>query len=223
VFDDADLEHAAEQLMSNKFRCSGQTCVCSNRVYVQAGVAEQFVELVSSRVAALRLGPGQDSTSQVGPLIDAQGFEKVRMLVQDALDGGARALVGGVADVRAASAGFFYPPTVLDEVPSSARCLREEVFGPVVPISRFDSDDDAVHAANDTEYGLAAYVFTSDAARARRVIARLRFGHVGHNSGTGPSAQAPFGGMKQSGLGREGGEEGLLEYVELQTVPRPLV
>jgi succinate-semialdehyde dehydrogenase/glutarate-semialdehyde dehydrogenase len=222
VFEDADVEQAAEQLMSNKFRCSGQTCVCSNRVYVQSSIAHSFSQAVVAKVAALRVGPGKDESSQVGPLIDPAGFGKVRELVQDALEGGATAAVGGVADLPQEGAGLFYPPTVLDGVSESSRCLKDEVFGPIVPIVHFETEDDVVRAANDTEYGLAAYVFTKDTARAQRTIERLRFGHVGLNTGTGPTPEAPFGGMKQSGLGREGGDEGLLEYVELQSVPTPL-
>jgi succinate-semialdehyde dehydrogenase / glutarate-semialdehyde dehydrogenase len=222
VFDDADLEHAANELITNKFRCSGQTCVCSNRVYVQAGVAADFAKLVAARVGALEVGPGVNPGSQVGPLIDAAGFGKVRELVEDALARGATAITGGAAPVPADGTGLFYPPTVLDGVTGQARCLKEELFGPVVPLVRFATEQELVQAANDTEYGLAAYVFTKDMDRAGRVIAQLRFGHVGLNSGTGPSPEAPFGGMKQSGLGREGGDEGILEYVELQTVPTPL-
>jgi succinate-semialdehyde dehydrogenase/glutarate-semialdehyde dehydrogenase len=221
VFQDAELEHAADELMANKFRCSGQTCVCSNRVYVHHRVAPAFAKLVAERMGALGVGPGVDPSTKVGPLIDRGGFDKVRELVADALQQGASAITGGVAAVPPEGAGLFYPPTLLDSVPNSARCLKEEVFGPVVPMARFDTDQEAVSAANDTEYGLAAYVFTKDTERAGRIIEQLRFGHVGLNTGTGPSPEAPFGGMKQSGLGREGGDEGILEYVELQTVPTP--
>jgi succinate-semialdehyde dehydrogenase/glutarate-semialdehyde dehydrogenase len=221
VFEDAELEQAADELMANKFRCSGQTCVCSNRVYVHHSVAPAFAKLVGARMGALEVGPGANPSTQVGPLIDRGGFDKVRELVADALQQGACAITGGVAAVPAEGAGLFYPPTLLDRVRNSARCLREEVFGPVVPMARFNTDQEVVSAANDTEYGLAAYVFTKDTERAGRIIEQLRFGHVGLNTGTGPSPEAPFGGMKQSGLGREGGDEGILEYVELQTVPTP--
>lgn len=221
VFDDADLERAASELTSNKFRCSGQTCVCSNRVYVQRGVVEPFVKLVAERMARLRAGPGTDPATTLGPLIDRQGFAKVRELVGDAIERGAQVVLGGAAALPAEGEGWFYPATLLTGVSPSARCLREEVFGPVVPVLAFETDQDALEAANDTHHGLAAYVFSGDEERAQRVIERLRFGHVGFNCATGPTSAAPFGGMKQSGLGREGGEEGVLEYVELQTVPSP--
>jgi succinate-semialdehyde dehydrogenase/glutarate-semialdehyde dehydrogenase len=207
--------------MANKFRCSGQTCVCSNRVFVQQGAADRFVAAVRERVAALTTGPGLEPNSQVGPLIDRAGFTKVDALVRDALERGAKAVVGGATAMPQDNAGYFFAPTLLDHVSADARCLREEVFGPVIPIVRFASEADVVRAANDTEYGLAAYVFTADRSRAMRVVEQLHFGHVAINSGTGPSPEAPFGGMKQSGLGREGGDEGILEYVELQTVPEP--
>lgn len=222
VFEDADLKVAAAQLLANKFRCSGQTCVCTNRVYVHQNVADAFARLVADQVNTLRVGPGAEASTQVGPLIDRSGFDKVQELVKDAIDRGASALTGGPNALSEGQAGRFYPPTVLDGVTSGARCLKEEVFGPVLPLVRFESDDEVVRAANDTEYGLAAYVFTQNEERANRIIARLRFGHVGLNSGSGPTAEAPFGGMKQSGLGREGGDEGILEFAELQTVATPV-
>jgi len=219
VFEDADLELAARELLANKFRCAGQTCVCANRVLVAEPVAEAFAERVRVAVAALVVGPGCDPETDVGPLIDRRGFDKVQRLVTDALAGGARALVGGPAPEPIGGAGCFFPPTVIVGVTPSMRCAREETFGPVVPIGTFRDEAEAVRASNDTEYGLAAYVFTRDAERAERVAARLRFGHVGLNTATGPTPEAPFGGMGQSGLGREGGLDGVLEFVELQTCP----
>ncbi len=218
VFADADLDSAVAQLMGNKFRCSGQTCVCTNRVLVEASVAEAFAEKLAARVGALRVGPGAEAGVQIGPLIDRRGFDKVHRLVADALDRGATARVGGLSAAPDAGAGCFFTPTVLDRVTPDMAIAREEAFGPVVALTRFDGEDEAVRLANATEHGLAAYLFTGDPARAERVLPRLRFGHVGLNSGTGPTPEAPFGGMKMSGLGREGGIEGLLEYVELQTV-----
>jgi succinate-semialdehyde dehydrogenase/glutarate-semialdehyde dehydrogenase len=222
VFEDADLGHAASELMTNKFRCSGQTCVCTNRVYVHSKIASAFGKLLASKVSALKVGPGADPSTQVGPLIDREGFDKVQDLVADALQSGASALAGGPTKIAAGDTGRFYPPTVLADVKSEARCLKEELFGPVILLVRFDNDEEVIHAANDTEYGLAAYVFTQSAERADSVITQLRFGHVGLNTGTGPTAEAPFGGMKQSGLGREGGDEGIFEFIELQTVPASL-
>ncbi|MEN9581135.1 MAG: hypothetical protein RJA70_4144 [Pseudomonadota bacterium] len=222
VFEDADLERAANQLITNKFRCSGQTCVSTNRVYVQASVAERFAQLVASRMAALNQGPGCDAKSDLGPLIDRAGFAKVRGLVSDALERGARLVVGTLPDGEGGPGALFYPPTLLDNLAADSSCLREEVFGPVIPLLPFTTEDEVVQTANNTEHGLAAYVFTSDSTRAERVIARLQFGHVGLNSAIGPVAEAPFGGMKQSGYGREGGEEGILEFIELQTLATPL-
>jgi succinate-semialdehyde dehydrogenase/glutarate-semialdehyde dehydrogenase len=221
VFDDADLDLAADQLMTSKFRATGQTCVCANRVFVQDSIAAAFTDRVVERVRALQVGHGLEEGVTVGPLIDLAAFQKVSSLVDDALGAGAQALTGGRTPPPAPDKGCFFPPTVLTGVRKGMRILGEEAFGPTVPIARFTEESEIVRIANDTEYGLAAYVFTRDPARAERVISRLRFGHVGLNSGTGPTPEAPFGGMKHSGLGREGGEEGLLEYVELQTVPHP--
>ena len=219
VFEDADLDLAARELMSNKFRCAGQTCVCSNRVLVAASVAEAFGAKLAAQVSGLALGPGSDPATQVGPLIDRRGFDKVQALVRDALENGAQALVGGLAPEPEQGAGCFFPPTLLVGVEPGMRCLSEETFGPVVAITTFADEAAGLRAANATEYGLAAYVFTADAARAERAAAALHFGHVGLNTATGPTPEAPFGGMGHSGLGREGGLEGVLEFIELQTCP----
>ncbi|MES1943771.1 succinate-semialdehyde dehydrogenase [Salinisphaera sp. PC39] len=220
VFDDADLDAAADNLIGNKFRGGGQTCVCANRIYVQAGIAEAFADKLVERVKALRVGDGMDDDIDIGPLINRAGFEKVRRHVADALAKGGTLLAGKHPDDLDPDRGLFYPPTVVAGVTPEMECTREETFGPFVPMITFDDEDEAVTAGNDTEFGLAAYVFTGDDERAARVIAGLRFGHVGWNTGTGPTPEAPFGGMKLSGIGREGGEEGLMEYVEPQTVPR---
>ena len=218
VFEDADLVRAADALMANKFRCAGQTCVCTNRVLVADGVAEEFTALVAERVAALSVGPGgSDDPVDVGPLIDLASRDKVLAHVRDALQRGARIVVG-TADAPS-GAGAFATPTVLADVAPDARCLQEEVFGPLVPIVRFTDEAEAVRMANDTEYGLAAYVFSGDPARLARVAAALHFGHVGLDTTAGPTPEAPFGGMQQSGHGREGGLEGVMEFVELQTCP----
>jgi succinate-semialdehyde dehydrogenase/glutarate-semialdehyde dehydrogenase len=217
VFGDADLESAATHLIQNKFRCAGQTCVCANRVYVEAAALEEFSRRVVEKVRALRVGDGMESSTDIGPLIDSAGRDKVERHVKDALEKGATLGCGGR---RVGTKGFFYAPTVLLGVTHEMLCTKEETFGPVVPIIEFGDEAAAVEAANATEYGLAAYVFTRDAKRAERVIPRLSFGHVGHNTGTGPTPEAPFGGMKQSGFGREGGREGLFEFVEVQAVAR---
>jgi succinate-semialdehyde dehydrogenase/glutarate-semialdehyde dehydrogenase len=219
VFEDADLHLAVLHLIRNKFRGSGQTCVCANRVLVQRPVLEPFAERLAERVRALRTGPGLEEGVDVGPLINRAGYEKVVRHLNDALEKGAVRLAAGPLPGDG-KGGLFFPPTVLRGVTADMACVREETFGPLIPLLPFDTEEEAVAAGNDTEYGLAAYIFTADPARAERVIARLRFGHVGHNTGTGPAPEAPFGGMKQSGFGREGGREGLLEFVEIQTVPR---
>ncbi|MDN5849731.1 MAG: NAD-dependent succinate-semialdehyde dehydrogenase [Nitrococcus sp.] len=218
VFDDANLEQAADNLIANKFRGGGQTCVCANRILVQGEVAESFAEQVAQRVRRMRVGNGLEEGTDLGPLIDDNAVAKVRRHVEDALSKGARRLAGGNAG---AASGNYYPPTVLIDVPKDALCNREETFGPLVPIATFQDEAEAVRIANDTEYGLAAYVFSGDLERARRVAEQLHFGHVGLNTGTGPTPEAPFGGMKQSGYGREGGYEGLYEFTEAQTLPHP--
>jgi len=217
VFADADLEAAADALMANKFRCAGQTCVCANRVLVQHEVADRFAEMMAERVGKLRVGNGLDPQTDIGPLINRAGVEKVSRHVQDALDRGARRIVG---NEPREGGGTFYPPTVLTGVTPEMLVSREETFGPVVAIGAFDSEDQAIALANGTPFGLAAYVFTRDAERAERLASRLVFGHVGLNTGSGPTPEAPFGGMKQSGFGREGGVEGLLEFCETQTLVR---
>jgi len=220
VFEDADLDAAADNLVANKFRGSGQTCVCANRIYAHADVADAFVEKVVSRVKSMNVGDGMDEKTDMGPLINKAGFNKVRDHLKDALDHGAQLEAGKHPDDLDAEDGLFFPPTVISGVTHEMACTREETFGPLVPVVRFDSDEQAIEFGNKTEFGLAAYVFTKNKERAREVIANLRFGHVGLNTGTGPTPEAPFGGMKLSGIGREGGTEGLFEYVEAQTVPR---
>lgn len=218
VFDDCDVEAAAAALVSNKFRAGGQTCVCTNRVLVQETIAERFTEAVTRRVARLKVGNGLDPDTDVGPLIDRASFDKVAAHVADALHRGARRLVGFDPPRPAHDWGAFYPPTVLTGLTPAMRVCREETFGPLVAIGAFATEDAVVQWANSTPQGLAAYLFTADADRASRLIPRLHFGHVGLNTGTGPTPEAPFGGMKESGFGREGGSEGLWEYCEIQVV-----
>ncbi len=221
VFDDADLDKAVEHLMANKFRGAGQTCVCANRVYVQAAIADAFAEKLAVRASALNVGNGMDEGTDMGPLIDRNAFEKVKRHVDDAITRGAKRIAGADPKNGAKGTGNFFPPTVLCGVTSAMECVQDETFGPLAPIIEFKDEGDVIAAANSTEYGLAAYVFTSDDARAQRVISRLRFGHIGYNTGSGPTAEAPFGGMKQSGFGREGGIEGLHDFIEAQSIPRP--
>jgi succinate-semialdehyde dehydrogenase/glutarate-semialdehyde dehydrogenase len=201
--------------MLAKMRNIGEACTAANRFYVHSSVADEFSRRLAERMGALAIGRGVDDGVEVGPLIDGKAVEKVSELVGDALDRGARAVVGGRArDGR----GYFYEPTVLAGVPSDARVLKEEIFGPVAPVAAFDSEEEAVAAANDTEFGLVAYVYTSDLRRAFRVVEGLETGMVGLNQGMVSNPAAPFGGVKQSGIGREGGKEGIEEYLEIKYV-----
>lgn len=211
VFADADLDAAIEGAMVAKMRNGGEACTAANRFLIERPVFEAFAALLSDRFDALRVGPGLDPGSDLGPLIDEAARTKVADLVGDAVARGATVRTGG-SSVQ--GPGFFYEPTVLIEVPTGARILHEEVFGPVAPIVAFDSEDEAVAIANATEYGLVAYVFTGDLGRGMRVADRIESGMVGVNRGLVSDPAAPFGGVKQSGIGREGGHEGLLEFTE---------
>jgi succinate-semialdehyde dehydrogenase/glutarate-semialdehyde dehydrogenase len=215
VFDDADLDAAVEGALLAKMRNIGEACTSANRFHVAEPVREEFARRLAEKMGALKLGRGTEEDVKVGPLIDQPSREKVAELVQDALDKGATRVVGGeIPDGR----GYFYTPTVLDDVPADARVFHEEIFGPVAPVGVFESEEDAIARANDTEYGLVAYVFTRDIKRALRVCEGLETGMVGLNQGMVSNAGAPFGGTKQSGIGREGGKEGLEEFLETKYV-----
>jgi len=218
VFEDANLEAAVDSLIANKFRAGGQTCVCTNRVLVHREVDDAFTELLIDRVCKLRVGNGMEAGIDIGPLINRAAFNKVVLHVHDALQKGARRLFGREVSPPVEDWGCFFPPTVLRDVKNEMLVWREETFGPVLAVRTFEDESQAIEMANDTIHGLAAYVFTQDADRAQRVTCQLDFGHVGLNTGSGPTPAAPFGGMKQSGFGREGGLEGLFEFCELQTV-----
>ncbi|WP_433363296.1 NAD-dependent succinate-semialdehyde dehydrogenase [Actinoplanes sp. CA-142083] len=211
VFADADLPAAVEGAMIAKMRNGGEACTAANRFYVEAPVAAEFARLLSARMASLVVGPGTDPATQVGPLVNPEAVDKVDSLVRSALSAGAVATTGGS---RLSGAGCYYPPTVLTNVPPDASILREEIFGPVAPIVTFTAEEEVIRLANDTEYGLVAYVYTSDLARGLRVSEALEAGMVGLNRGLVSDPAAPFGGVKQSGIGREGGHEGLLDYTE---------
>lgn len=213
VFADADLEAAVEGAMTAKMRNIGQACTAANRFLVARELAEDFAELLATRMSALRLGRGTEPDTDLGPLIDEAGLAKVVELVEDAMRRGARRLIGGH---RLDGPGHFHPATVLLDVPTGSRVLREEVFGPVAPISTFASEAEGVAAANDTEFGLVAYLYTRDLGRALRTIEALEVGMVGVNQGMVSNAAAPFGGVKQSGYGREGGREGIREYLRVK-------
>ena len=214
VFDDADIDAAVEGAMQSKYRNAGQTCVCANRLYVQRGVYEEFVQRLARRVAELKVGPGTSAGVQIGPLIDQQGLDKVRRHVDDALARGARLLTGG--KVLEQGDGRYFEPTVLADADASMLCAREETFGPVAPVFAFDTEEQAVAAANATEFGLAAYFYSRDLGRVTRVGEALEYGIVGVNTGLISNEVAPFGGVKQSGLGREGSHHGIDEYLELK-------
>jgi succinate-semialdehyde dehydrogenase / glutarate-semialdehyde dehydrogenase len=214
VFDDADLGRAVEGALLAKLRNGGESCTATNRIYVQEGIADEFVAEFARRMGEVRVGRGTDDV-EIGPMIDEEGRRKVQQLVEDAQEQGSRLLTGGQA---LDGQGYFYAPTVLDDVPAGARMLGEEIFGPVAPVVRFGSEDEAITAANTTEYGLVAYAFTQDLDRALRVSDRLDTGMVGINQGVVSNATAPFGGVKQSGIGREGGPEGLEEYLSTKYV-----
>jgi succinate-semialdehyde dehydrogenase/glutarate-semialdehyde dehydrogenase len=215
VFEDADLDAAVEGAFLAKMRNMGEACTAANRFHVAGSVAQEFAQRMGERLGSLKLGRGTEEGVDVGPLIDEPTRRKVSGLVEDAVRGGARVVVGASA---VESRGYFFQPTVLDRVPGEARLLREEIFGPVAPIATFDSEEAAVRAANATEYGLVAYVFTRDLKRALRVVEALDVGMVGLNQGLVSNAAAPFGGVKQSGFGREGGREGIFEYLDTKYV-----
>ena len=215
IFDDADLDAAVDGALLAKMRNIGEACTSANRFHVAEPIREEFERRLGDRMGSLKIGRGTEEDVKVGPLIDEPSREKVSDLVQDALDKGATRVVGGeIPDGR----GYFYAPTVLGGVPDDARLLREEIFGPVAPVTGFESEEDAIARANDTEYGLVAYVFTRDIKRALRVCEGLETGMVGLNQGMVSNAGAPFGGVKQSGIGREGGKEGLEEFLETKYV-----
>ncbi|HKS44311.1 MAG TPA: NAD-dependent succinate-semialdehyde dehydrogenase [Amycolatopsis sp.] len=215
VFDDADLDAAIEGAMRAKMRNIGEACTAANRFYVQRGVADEFARRLTERMQALPLGRGTEPGVVVGPLIDADALEKVSSLVRDAADRGAKVLTGGAG---VDGPGHFYQATVLVDVPRDARMASEEIFGPVAPISVFDTEEEAVAAANDTEYGLVSYVYTNDLKRALRVSENLEAGMIGLNQGIVSNPAAPFGGVKQSGLGREGGRVGIEEFLEIKYI-----
>lgn len=213
VFDDADIEAAVDGAIQSKFRNAGQTCVCSNRFLVQSGIYHQFAQRLAERVRSLTVGNGVDAGVLIGPLIDEDAVAKVESHIQDAKDKGAEVVTGGN---RHRCGGLFVEPTVIVNVTRDMLIAREETFGPVAPLFRFDTEEEAVAMANDTEFGLAAYFFTENSKRMWRVAEALEYGMVGHNTGLISNEVAPFGGMKQSGIGREGSKYGIDEYLEIK-------
>ncbi len=215
VFDDADLDAAVEGAIASKYRNAGQTCVCANRIYVQAGVYDAFAEKLAAKVSQFKVGAGTEPGVVIGPLIEEAAIQKVEQHVADALSKGATLKLGGK---RHARGGLFFEPTLLTGVTSEMRVAREETFGPVAPLFRFETDAEAIAMANDSEFGLAAYFYSRDVGRIFRVSEAIESGMVGVNTGLISTAEAPFGGVKQSGLGREGSKYGIDEYMEVKYI-----
>jgi succinate-semialdehyde dehydrogenase/glutarate-semialdehyde dehydrogenase len=215
VFDDADLDAAVQGALASKYRNTGQTCVCANRLLIQAGVYDEFAKRLKSAVAQLRVGDGLEGVTDQGPLIDAKAVAKVEEHIADALALGAKVALGGK---RHALGGSFFEPTILTDVTPKMLVAREETFGPVAPLFKFDSEAQAVAMANDTEFGLAAYLYTRDLARSWRVSEAIEYGIVGLNTGIISTEVAPFGGVKESGIGREGSKYGILDYTEIKYI-----
>lgn len=213
VMDDADIDQAVEGAVQSKYRNAGQTCVCSNRMYVHESIAEPFAEKMAKAVENLTVGDGLEEGVTIGPLIDEDAIEKVEKHVEDAKAKGAKIVSGGV---RHEKGDLFYTPTVIMNATEDMLCMTEETFGPVAPIATFKTDEEAIERANDTDFGLAAYVFTKDLSRAFRISEALEYGIVGVNDGVPSTPQAPFGGMKESGIGREGGYYGIEEFLEIK-------
>ncbi|MDU0359053.1 NAD-dependent succinate-semialdehyde dehydrogenase [Rhizobium sp. 25PS6] len=216
VFDDADIDAAIDGLMVAKMRNAGEACTAANRIYAQSGIHDAFAEKFTRRMAALRVGPGADPDTECGPMITRKAVEKIERLVADAVSRGAHVLCGGRT---LAGRGFFYPPTVLVDVPPASDMGCEEIFGPVAPLYRFETEAEVIAAANDTEYGLAAYIYTRDIGRGMRVASKVEAGMIALNRGLVSDPAAPFGGVKQSGLGREGGQHhGIAEFMEAKYI-----
>ncbi|WP_426112012.1 NAD-dependent succinate-semialdehyde dehydrogenase [Pseudomonas sp. DSP3-2-2] len=213
VFGDADIERAADEIMACKFRNAGQTCVCTNRIYVHKSITQQLAQVLSSKVSALKVGNPSNPETQIGPLVDQQGLEKVQSHIHDAVQKGARVLVGGKA-----LGGLYFEPTILADVRPGMLIMNEETFGPVAPLLEFETTEEVISAANDTPFGLAAYIWTKDLDIAHRVSERLEYGIVGINDGAPSTSQAPFGGVKMSGIGREGGKWGIQDYLETKFI-----
>jgi succinate-semialdehyde dehydrogenase/glutarate-semialdehyde dehydrogenase len=215
VFDDADLDAAVEGAMITKFRNTGQSCIASNRIYVQRGIYEKFLEKFAAQTRALKTGDGFEEGVLVGPLINEEGLHKALEHIHDATNRGARLLCGGK---RMERKGFFLEPTVLSDVPADAACMSEETFAPVAPVVPFDSESEAIERANNSQFGLAAYAFTRDLSRAFRLMENLEAGTIGINDGVPTTSQCPFGGVKHSGWGRELGIEGMDAFLETKHV-----
>lgn len=215
VFDDADMDKAIEGTMLAKMRNLGEACTAANRIYVHESIADEFTQRLTAAMSSLKVGDGIDPSVDVGPLVNQKTLDKVQHFVDDAIAKGAKLECGGKA---IEGTGYFFPPTVISNVSEDADCVTDEIFGPVAAIQTFADQEDVIRRANDTEYGLVAYVFSEDMKRALHVCERMDYGMVGLNRGLVSDPAAPFGGSKQSGLGREGGHEGMLEFMETQYI-----
>lgn len=216
IMDDADLEKAVEGVIGSKFRNAGQTCICTNRIYAHESIADQFNERLCEAVKNLKVGNGLENRTDVGPLIDENALNKVRQHIDDAVSKGAKVLLGG--NQANIAEGFYFEPTIISNVTDEMICMKEETFGPLAPVATFKTEEEAIERANNSKYGLAAYVFTENLGRAIRISEKLEYGIVGLNDGLPSVAQAPFGGFKESGLGREGGHYGIEEYLEVKYI-----
>lgn len=216
VLDDADLEKSVLGAMASKFRNAGQTCIASNRYYVQTGIHDKFVDQLTDEVKKLKIGNGLDEGVDIGPLINKAGYEKVVKHVEDAVEKGAKVIVGGKGEEK--DGAYFYEPTILVDVTDDMICMQQETFGPLIPIRKIEDDEEGVRLANNTRYGLAGYFFTENVTRGTKIYEALDYGIIGWNHGAPSAAQAPFGGMKESGIGREGGHEGIEEYLETKYI-----
>lgn len=216
VLDDANLDLTIQHVIASKFRNGGQTCICLNRIYVQEGIYDQFIDKFVVAASELKVGNGMDEGVRIGPVIDRAAYEKIDEHVKDAMNKGARCVLGGKGEGN--QGGYFYWPTILADASPEMLIMNEETFGPVAPIQKVSDEDEAIRLANDTPFGLAAYIFTENYRRANKIIRALEYGIIGWNDGVPSAAQAPFGGMKESGLGREGGHEGMEEFLETKYV-----
>lgn len=216
VMDDANLAKAAVGLVQSKFRNAGQTCICTNRVYVQESVKDEFIKLFQTELEKLKVGNGLEEGIDIGPLIDQAAYKKVDSLVKDAIDKGGKVIYTG--ETPDDENGYFYAPTILTDVNDDMECMKDEIFGPLAPVSTFKTEEEVIERANNSCYGLAAYVYTENLSRAFRITEQLEYGIVGLNDALPSVAQAPFGGYKESGLGREGGHFGIEEFLEIKYI-----
>ncbi|WHY03649.1 NAD-dependent succinate-semialdehyde dehydrogenase [Neobacillus sp. DY30] len=216
VMDDANLEKAAVGLVQSKFRNAGQTCICTNRVYVQEGIAEQFIELFQAELEKLKVGNGLEEGTDIGPLIDHAAYKKVEALVNDTVSKGGKVTYSGLKPAE--EKGYFFAPTILTAIHDDMECMKDEIFGPLAPISTFKTEEEVIERANNSRFGLAAYVYTENLSRSFRITEQLEYGIIGLNDALPSAVQVPFGGYKESGLGREGGHFGIEEFLEVKYI-----